>query len=133
MHTRLASALLASLSLAASSALGHHGVSAYDMAVVDTAEGLVEAWEWQNPHTSLTLRVRRDGRAQAFQIEGAPPRWMEGQGWTPASLTEGEAVTVTYHPARRPDSGGYEAILMEVKRADGSVLKVNRPASLGGP
>lgn len=108
----------------------HHGIAAYDMAVVQTATGVVEAWRWQSPHTSLTLRI--DERAATFVIEGAPPRWMEGQGWTPGSLTAGEPVTVTYHPARRAD-GDYAAILMEVRRASGEVLKVNRPARLGGP
>lgn len=121
---------LALLSLPAAAALAHHGVAAYDMRVVLTADGTVENWRWQSPHTSLTLRIG-EGNA-TFVIEGAPPRWMEGQGWTPESLATGEAVTVTYHPARR-EGGDYAAILMEVRRANGAVLKVNRPASLGGP
>ena len=118
------------LLLHAVSAVAHHGVAAYDMATVHTAEGVVEAWSFESPHTSLALRI--DGQTETFAIEGAPPRWMEGQGFTPASLTRGERVTVTYHPARRA-GGNYAAILMEVRRASGEVLKVNRPASLGGP
>jgi hypothetical protein len=114
----------------AAAAVAHHGVAAYDMRVVLTKDGTVETWRWQSPHTSLTLRIGE--RGETFVIEGAPPRWMEGQGWTPDSLAAGEPVTVTYHPARR-DDGNYAAILMEVRRANGAVLKVNRPASLGGP
>jgi hypothetical protein len=124
---------IAAWALSTTAALGHHGVAAYDMAVVLTADGLVEHWGWQNPHTSLTLRIERDAQPLLFAIEGAPPRWMEGQGWNPESLTQGERVTVTYHPSRRAAAGGYAAILMEVKRANGDVLKVNRPATLGGP
>jgi hypothetical protein len=116
--------------LHAASAAAHHGVAAYDMATVQTAEGVVEEWSWQSPHTSLTLRV--DGRVETFAIEGAPPRWMEGQGFTPTSLARGERVSVTYHPARRA-GGNYAAILMEVRRVSGEILKVNRPAALGGP
>jgi hypothetical protein len=113
--------------------LAHHGIAAYDMKVVDTMDGVVEAWDWQNPHTSLTLRVTRDGgESRSLAIEGAPPRWMEGQGWTPGSLEPGERVVVTYHPARRVGSE-YAAILMEVRRENGELLKVNRPAHLGGP
>jgi hypothetical protein len=123
-------ALIASLSLLATAATAHHGVAAYDMAVVQATDGVVDEWRWQSPHTALTLRIA--GRAETFKIEGAPLRWMQGQGWTPASLAAGERVTVTYHPARRA-GGEYEAILMEVRRADGEVLKVNRPARLGGP
>jgi hypothetical protein len=122
--------LLGSVSLTAPPAVAHHGVAAYDMAVVQTADGVVDEWRWQSPHTELTLRI--EGRADTLEIEGAPPRWMEGQGWTPSSLAAGEPVTVTYHPARR-GGGDYAAILMEVRRADGEVLKVNRPARLGGP
>lgn len=107
-------------------AFAHHGVSTYRMDVVDTLEGVVARWDFGNPHTWLTLRVEH----ATWEIEGAPPRWMTGQGFTAESLAAGEPVTITYHPHRgRPQAG----ILMEVRRADGSVLKVNRPASLGGP
>lgn len=116
--------------LYAAGAAAHHGVAAYDMATVHTAEGVVEQWRFESPHTALALRV--DGQAETFMVEGAPPRWMQGQGFTPTSLAKGERVTVTYHPARRA-GGNYAAILMEVRRASGEVLKVNRPASLGGP
>jgi hypothetical protein len=107
-------------------ALAHHGVSTYRMDVVETLDGVVVRWDFGSPHTWLTLAVH----GTSWQIEGAPPRWMSGQGFTPASLTAGEVVTITYHPHRSTAQAG---ILMEVRRADGSVLKVNRPASLGGP
>lgn len=112
-------------------ALAHHGVSRYDMDEVRTLEGVVESWNWGSPHTGLTLSVEReDGAAETWEIEGAPPQWMDGQGWTPESLEAGERVTIVFHPLRRPANGG---ILMEVERGDGEVLKVNRPAALGGP
>ena len=114
------------------SAHAHHGVSAYDMNTVLTLEGVVEEWGWQQPHTSLMLRINRNDAAEVWEIEGAPPRWMDGQGWTPESLLAGEAVTITYHPVRGAGSG-YAGILMEVERASGEVLKVNRPKRLGGP
>ena len=104
----------------------HHGVSTYRMDVVETLDGVVTTWRFGSPHTWLTLRVER----AIWEIEGAPPRWMSGQGFTPESLAAGEAVRVTYHPHRSTPQAG---ILMEVRRADGTVLKVNRPASLGGP
>jgi hypothetical protein len=107
-------------------ALAHHGVSTYRMDAVETLEGVVVSWEFGSPHTWLTLNVDD----AAWQIEGAPPRWMSGQGFTPHSLAAGDSVTITYHPHRSTPRAG---ILMEVRRADGAVLKVNRPASLGGP
>lgn len=110
----------------------HHGVSVYDMDTVLTLEGTVERWGWQQPHTSLSLRVYADAEAHVWQIEGAPPRWMSGQGWAPESLGTGETVIVTYHPARSR-GGTWDGILMEVERENGDVLKVNRPARLGGP
>jgi hypothetical protein len=124
--------LLLPFALQAPQALAHHGVGAYDMTVVLTADGIVENWAWQNPHTALTLRVTLDGATRAVEIEGAPLGWMQGQGWTGESLTVNEPVTITYHPTRRAGPG-YAGILMEVRRASGEVLKVNRPARLGGP
>lgn len=110
----------------AAAASGHHGVSGYRMDVVETLEGVVAKWSFDSPHTWLTLVVDRT----TWDIEGAPPRWMSGQRFTPETLEPGDVVTIVYHPHRsRPQAG----ILMEVRRADGSVLKVNRPASLGGP
>ena len=110
----------------AGAALAHHGVSTYRMDVVETLDGEVARWSFGSPHTWLTLRVE----GASWEIEGAPPRWMSGQGFTPESLAAGEPVTITFHPHRSEAQSG---ILMEVRRADGSVLKVNRPASLGGP
>jgi len=110
----------------------HHGIAAYDMHTVLILEGTIERWNWQNPHTSLSLRVYADAEAHVWQFEGAPPRWMDGQGWTPESLVAGEQVFITYHPSRTP-GGTYYGILMEVERASGEALKVNRPARLGGP
>jgi Family of unknown function (DUF6152) len=123
MRTVLVAGLAAGL---AGVALAHHGVSTYRMDVVETLAGVVASWDFGSPHTWLELRVA----GSIWEIEGAPPRWMSGQGFTAESLAAGESVTITYHPHRSEPQAG---ILMEVRRADGSILKVNRPASLGGP
>jgi Family of unknown function (DUF6152) len=124
MRTLVAAALAAALF--AGAARAHHGVSTYRMDVVETLDGVVAGWTFGSPHTWLTLRV--DGAS--WEIEGAPPRWMSGQGFAAESLAAGDRVTIVYHPHRSRAQAG---ILMEVRRADGTVLKVNRPASLGGP
>lgn len=131
-RTRVAGALVAVGAAALlAPAFAHHGVTMYDMRTVQTISGAVASWDWKNPHTWLSLTVTADdGSEQRWEIEGAPPRWMEGQGWSPESLTTGEAVEVMIHPKRNEPLAG---ILMEVARANGEVLKVNRPARLGGP
>ena len=126
MKTAFLSGVLLAAALLGARAFAHHGVSTYRMDVVETLDGVVDQWEFGSPHTWLKLRA--DGLQ--WEIEGAPPRWMSGQGFTAESLAVGEAVKITYHPHRSTRHAG---ILMEVRRADGSVLKVNRPASLGGP
>ena len=124
MIARLGAVIAAAL--LAAGARAHHGVSTYRMDVVETLEGIVVKWEFGSPHTWLSLRV--DG--ERWEIEGAPPRWMTGQGFTPQSLAVGEGVAITYHPHRSKPLTG---LLMEVRSADGSVLNVNRPVALGGP
>ena len=121
--------------LHATAAFAHHGVAAYDMKIVETVDGVVEAWDWQNPHTSLTLRVRHtdSGESRSFPIEGAPPRWMQGQrGGRLCRSRWASACSSPITRAHRADSQ-FAAILMEVRRENGEVLKVNRPAYLGGP
>jgi hypothetical protein len=109
----------------------HHGVSTYDMQKEAVLEGTVKEWRWGNPHTWLYLTVTGgDGKTENWSIEGAPPNWMTGQGWTTTSLKSGEKVSIKFHPSRLEPKGG---ILMEVHQSDGKVLKVNRPARLGGP
>jgi hypothetical protein len=130
MNGRIAALLAAGALAGALPALAHHGVASYEMDVVRTLEGVVERWDFGSPHTFLTLAVEQAGERQIWDIEGAPPRWMTGQGWTPESLTRGEPVTIAFHPHRRTARAG---ILMTVTRANGDVLAVNRPASLGGP
>jgi len=130
MQRNAAIAIVLSMLLSGAAAHAHHGVAGYDMREVRSLAGVVAKWDWKSPHTWLTLTVGAAGSEQTWEIEGAPPQWMSGQGWTPASLAAGEHVTVTYHPSRQVANAG---ILMEVERASGEVLKVNRPARLGGP
>jgi hypothetical protein len=122
--SRLAAALTASA--LAGNAPAHHGVASYRMGAVESLAGTVVRWTLDNPHAWLTLDVH----GATWEIEGAPPRWMTAQGFTAGSYAVGDAVTVTFHPHRTTPQAG---ILMEVRSADGSVRKVNRPASLGGP
>ena len=122
--TRAGAAWVASVFAVA--AFAHHGVSNYRMDVVETREGVVVQWSFESPHTWLRLSIDRT----TWEIEGAPPRWMSGQRFTADTLEIGDVVTIVYHPHRsKPEAG----ILMEVRRADGAVFKVNRPAALGGP
>src|SRR5262245_17734293 len=104
----LRAAAVLGAALLALGASAHHGVSTYRMDVVETLDGAVARWSFGSPHAWLTLRVG----GETWEIEGAPPRWMSGQGFTDESLEVGEAVTITYHPHRSTPQAG---ILMEVR------------------
>jgi uncharacterized protein DUF6152 len=43
--------------LQATAAFAHHGVAAYDMKVVETVDGIVEAWDWQKNGAYLAVAV----------------------------------------------------------------------------
>ena len=115
---------------AGTTATAHHGVGSYDMTHSRELAGVVVRWEWKSPHTWLTLAVDAEGKQRTWEIEGAPPQWMSRQGFTPTSLESGEPIEIMFHPVK---TGADAGILMEVRRANGEVLKVNRPARLGGP
>ena len=122
--------LILSCLLFASPAVAHHGVSSYDMGTIRSIEGTVKAWHWQSPHTGITLAVIGGDGPETWEIEGAPLRWMQNQGFGSDSLKAGDKVTITYHPSKGSPLAG---ILMHVDIADGKRLSVNRPAWLGGP
>ncbi len=101
-------------------AVAHHSNSAYQVDEIVTLTGTVKEWRWMNPHTWLLLNVEGpDGKTQEWAVEGRPPGILGRAGWSSASLTPGERVTVHASPAKNGDP---EGIIARVTKADGTVL-----------
>jgi len=104
--------------------LAHHGFTMFEMDKSVTLTGTVEAYDWFNPHTHLTIKVDPDAAADksmagTWDVEGAAPSIMARQGWTKITYKVGDPITVVVHPLK---NGGKGASLFYAIRPDGSRL-----------
>ena len=82
--------------LAAGSARAHHAFSSeFDAAKPIKLQGVVKKMEWINPHSWLTLEVKReDGGVEVWEIEAGAPNAMFRRGFNKNSLPIGTEVAV---------------------------------------
>ncbi len=116
-------AAMAGLALAAIPAFAHHGFTMFDMEKNVTLTGTVEAYDWFNPHSHITLKVGPDAADKllvgTWDVEGAAPSIMARQGWNKATYKPGDPITIVVHPLK---NGGKGASLFYAIRPDGSRL-----------
>jgi hypothetical protein len=109
----------AMLALAASASLqAHHGVAAYDVDASVTVRGVVEAFEWGNPHALIRLRGADDARL-VWTAETAGLVILSRAGWSKETLKPGDECTLIGHAAR---NGSPNMILRRAVLADGREL-----------
>lgn len=99
----------AALAAAAAPALAHHSYAAFDRAKTVELKGVVQSWEWTNPHTWLTVVVAdpsKKGAIKAYALEGLSPGSLRSRGWTRMMLKPGDQVAVTMNPRRDGTNGG---------------------------
>jgi hypothetical protein len=96
----LAYGLLTGGLLSSGSALAHHSFAAYDAKQVRTLDGMVETFDWTNPHVALTVLVQPDvgGQPQEWSIETSSPVILTRFGWTRDSLKRGDRIRVICNP-----------------------------------
>lgn len=85
----------------------HHSFASFNMDKTQTVSGTVKAFQWTNPHTWIILTVANPaGGSAEYRVEGAPPVNLIRGGWNEDTLSEGDKVTVDYHPRRDGQPGG---------------------------
>ena len=101
-------------------ATAHHSQVMYDGNTEMEMKGVVEEFDWANPHTWLYVTITDES--------GAPSQWVfesnsTGQltrvGWSADSIKPGDEVTVIMHPLRDGTRGG---TIVAVHMPDGTVL-----------
>jgi len=80
----------------------HHSFSAeFDSSKKVTLEGVVEKFEWVNPHSWLDIAVTKpDGTVEHWKIEGGSPSVLLRMGWNKNSLPAGTKIKVTAFQAK---------------------------------
>jgi hypothetical protein len=97
--TRRVSAVL--LGLAAATAWAHHSFPAeYDGDKPIKLQGTVKKVEWINPHSWITIEVKRDGMVQTWEVEAGAPNAMFRRGFTRDSLPVGTEIVVDGYQAK---------------------------------
>ncbi len=103
MRTMLRAAVTAGvLSVAAMPVRAHHAFSSeFDAAKPVKLTGVVKKMEWINPHSWLTLDVKRpDGAVETWEIEAGAPNAMFRRGFNRNSLPIGTVVVVNGFQAK---------------------------------
>ena len=112
-------ALLAAL--ASVPAWAHHAFSAeYDNTKPLKLEGTVKKVEWINPHSWITIDVKKaDGTLETWEIEAGSPNSMFRRGFNRNSLPTGIVVVINGYHAR---DGSNRANGGNIRFADGRQL-----------
>lgn len=107
MRTSFAPPIWAALSLACFGASAHHSNAPhYDRERPITIEGVVEEFEFVNPHAFLHIRSEdENGEAVVWACEMQTANTLRRQGWTEDRFTAGQVVTVQGIAARRDPLG----------------------------
>ena len=101
-------------------AVAHHSLAMYDTATQISIEGVVEQFEWRNPHSWLHVRVTdEDGVERLWTLESNSTGQLTQIGWSPDVAKPGDPVTVVINPLRDGTRGGR---LEEIQHPDGRVF-----------
>jgi uncharacterized membrane protein len=114
--------VLSAVALAALSApaTGHHSLAMYDTSTQVTMVGVVEQFEWRNPHSWLHIKVKDEGGIErTWTLESNSTGQLIQIGWSPDVAKPGDAVTVVLNPLRDGTRGGR---LEEIQHPDGRVF-----------
>jgi len=106
----------------------HHSFAVhYEGERTITVEGIVREFRFRNPHGMILLEAAGEGGGLVeWKIETNSPNILRRRGWTPDSMTAGDAVSITGYPAR---DGSNSMRVYRVEFADGRELIGQRPAA----
>jgi uncharacterized protein DUF6152 len=119
----------ACVGLAASTAAAHHSAATFDLEKQVAYSGVVERFEWTNPHIHIYFRV--DGEDSIYVAEGSSPLVLRLKGWSAKSLSPGDRVKIKGHPAFHPEERALWVNSVTV--GDGRVLEEIETSHSNGP
>lgn len=97
----------------------HHAPFIYDTETEYVVSGVVEAFDWVQPHTWVSFRVKEpEAQAGLWMLEGMNPLYLGHRGWTEYSLQPGQAIDVAFFPRR---DGSRKGMFLRAIYADGSI------------
>ncbi len=93
-------------------AFAHHSQAPFfDQSRDVEIEGVVQSFDFRNPHAILYVEVENDsGGLDVWELQFASVTILIRAGITAESFTPGERIAATGHPSRNPDSLGMAGI-----------------------
>lgn len=108
------------LGVAASPVSAHHSFALYDPVKSSEITGVVEKFEWSNPHSWLFVSVTKPtGETVSYGFEMQSVGEMLRRGWHKTSVKVGDKVKVTFRAMRDGTPAG---LLQSVTDADGHLI-----------
>jgi hypothetical protein len=131
MKTRLITLSIVAIILAISIPMfAHHGNAAYEGNLTEVKNATVTKVLWANPHTLILFDAPNEkGELVHWNAEMGSPSALANVGWTKASLTPGDKITVFIHQAKTKNPVGRIQYMI---LADGSKLTDSGGAGEGG-
>jgi Family of unknown function (DUF6152) len=112
--------LSALILLIAGSAFAHHSFAMFDRTKETTLVGVVEEFQWTNPHSWIELDVPNEGGGtDKWSIELNSPNNLSRQGWKSSSVKPGDKISVIIWPLRSGEKGG---LFISLTLPNGQVL-----------
>jgi len=116
-------ALLCALLFAARPLLAHHSRAMFDVSKNVTYIGVVQEYQWRNPHSEIIVTIGPDAKDPdtigTWKIEASSINLMAAEGWNAQTYKPGDAITVVAHPMKDGSKG---ALLFYAIRPDGTRL-----------
>lgn len=101
-------------------ALAHHSFAVFfDENASVSVTGVVQEFQFRNPHGLIRLAVKKPGGEETWKAETNSPSILERRGWTRDTLKVGETITIEGWPSR---DGAHYLRVRAVRRADGKVI-----------
>jgi hypothetical protein len=106
------------LAVVAMPVLAHHSFAVFfDQDRTVSVTGVVEEFQFRNPHGLIRLTVKKaGGGTETWKAETNSPSILERRGWTHDIIKAGETITIDGWPSR---DGAHYMRMRAVRRADG--------------
>lgn len=99
----------------------HHSTAMYDMANPKTIKGVVQRFEWTNPHAFLFIEVKDEkGALVEWEVEMMSLNHLRTYGWARTTVKAGDIVGATGAPAK---NGAPSMIAGVVELPDGRKIR----------
>jgi hypothetical protein len=129
MNPKLLAASLAAAFALAPAAFAHHSGASFDAAKTVTVTGVVKAFDWTNPHTSVLVTAPGKGGAmETWDFECSSVNIIARHGWSREAMKPGDKVTVVAHPMK---DGSPAGLLRTITLPGGKTLEDHMPTPQG--